>query len=83
MSDIIRSINIMHTKLPNVSFRVGVFTPHQMDDADDPKVIIELNVRNNQGVSEVCGSLFAEEFIALARDIAGVCSGIKSDDKDG
>jgi len=83
MTDVLRSINITHRKATNLQFRVGVHVPHQIDDKNDPKAVVEIHVRNQSGITEMAASLELAEFVDLARDIASVGKSVlpKQDDE--
>lgn len=73
MTDTLRSINLTHPKLPNVTFRIGVYTPDTIGsskkDPAEQRPVIEIHVRNANGVTEVAGALLLEQFEDVAREI--------------
>jgi hypothetical protein len=73
MTETLRSINLTHPKLPNVTFRIGVYTPDTIGrsekDVGEQRPVIEIHVRNAVGVTEVAGALFLDQFEDLSREI--------------
>lgn len=73
MTETLRSINITHPKLPNVTFRIGVYTPDAVGSKAkapaEQRAVIEIHVRGGNGITEVAGSLFVDQFEDLAQEI--------------
>lgn len=72
MTDTLRSIMVTHPKAPNVTVRIGVFTPSVIGpDADkrESEAVVEIHARNSHGQQEVVGTMTIDQFADFASEI--------------
>lgn len=72
MTDTLRSILVTHPKSPNLTVRIGVFTPSVIGpDADkrDSEAVVEIHARNSHGQQEVIGTMTIDQFADFANEI--------------
>lgn len=72
MTDTLRSILVTHPKTPNVTVRIGVFTPSVIGpDADkrESEAVIEIHARNSHGQQELVGTMTIDQFADFANEI--------------
>ena len=82
MSDTMRSISVIHKKATNIRFQIGVHVPHQINDTEKPRVVIEIHNRDQAGVSSMIASLTLDEFTELARDVVSVGKSVAPSDEE-
>lgn len=76
MTETLRSINVTHPKAPNLTMRIGVFTPDVIGPTSKPEdqrtAVVEFHARNNNGQQEHVGTLTIEQFTDFAREIVRI-----------
>jgi hypothetical protein len=76
MTETLRSINVTHPKAPNLTMRIGVFTPDVIGSTAKPEsertAVVEIHARNQQGQQEHVGTLTIDQFTDFAREIVRI-----------
>lgn len=76
MTETLRSINVTHPKAPNLTMRIGVFTPDVLGPTAKPdgqrSAVVEFHARNSNGHHEHVGTLTLEQFTDFAREIVRI-----------
>lgn len=87
MTETLKSINLTHPRLPNLTLRIGVYTPDAIGrsakDPEDRRCVLEFHVRNDRGASEMIGSLTLDDFTDYAREAVRIGKSVLPESDNG